>query len=193
MSDPGETSAWLRDPSGLPARTPDGATQAVIETPGGSRNKYTFDHERHLMRLGKVLPAGMTFPFDFGYVPSTLGGDGDPIDILVLSEQPTFPGCVLTARLIGVIKAEDVMAKNGAVRRNDRLLAVANASHEYAALHEAAQLPETMLRHLVAFFVNYADLLPKKTYRVLGTGDAAEAEQLLEQSIGNAADANRTA
>ena len=69
--------------------------QVVIETPRGSRNKYSFDPEQRVFRLKSALPSGMVFPFDFGFVPSTLGGDGDPLDVLVLMDEPAFPGCVL--------------------------------------------------------------------------------------------------
>src|SRR5689334_12872558 len=87
----------------------------VVETPKGSRNKYEFDPERGIFKLKKVLPAGMSFPYDFGFVPRTLAEDGDPIDVLVLMDQPAFPGCVLTCRLIGVIEGETVK-EDGATR-----------------------------------------------------------------------------
>src|SRR6478752_3252537 len=80
--------------------------RVVIETPKGSRNKYAFDSEDRTFSLKKVLPAGMGFPYDFGFVPSTLAEDGDPVDVLVLMDEPAFAGCVLECRLIGVIEGE---------------------------------------------------------------------------------------
>src|SRR5882762_4480106 len=80
--------------------------RVVIETPKGSRNKFAFDADQHVFELKKVLPAGMAFPYDFGFVPSTEAEDGDPIDVLVLMDEPAFPGCVLKCRTIGVIEGE---------------------------------------------------------------------------------------
>jgi inorganic pyrophosphatase len=80
--------------------------RVVIETPKGSRNKFASDPKLHIFELKKVLPAGMTFPYDFGFVPSTKAEDGDPVDVLVLMDEPAFPGCVLSCRPIGVIEGE---------------------------------------------------------------------------------------
>lgn len=81
-----------------------GDLRVVIETPRGSRNKYDYDPECDCLDLATVLPEGMRFPYDFGFVPSTRGEDGDPLDILILMEAPTIPGCVVRARLVGAIK-----------------------------------------------------------------------------------------
>ncbi|HEX8201166.1 MAG TPA: inorganic diphosphatase, partial [Isosphaeraceae bacterium] len=83
-----------------------GELNVIIETPKGSRNKFDFDEELGLFKLGGVLPAGAVFPYDFGFVPATRGGDGDPLDVLVLMDEPAFVGCLVPARLIGVIEAE---------------------------------------------------------------------------------------
>src|SRR5204862_3540444 len=98
----------------------------------GSRNKCAFDLELGLFKLKKVLPAGMSFPYDFGFVPSTLADDGDPIDVLVLMDQPAFAGCVLSCRLIGVIEGETV--EDGETRRNDRLIGIECNTHSFAAV-----------------------------------------------------------
>src|SRR5215471_17358488 len=95
----------LRDPSKLKPMTKDNDTiRVVIETPKGSRNKYAFDLDDEVFVLKKVLPAGMAFPYDFGFVPSTEAEDGDPIDVLVLMDEPAFAGCILTCRPVGVIE-----------------------------------------------------------------------------------------
>ena len=97
----------LTDPSRLSPLDPngDGTIQVVIETPKGSRNKYAFDADLKIFQLKKVLPAGMAFPYDFGFIPSNLADDGDPVDVLVLMDEPAFPGCLLKCRVIGVIVA----------------------------------------------------------------------------------------
>ena len=100
--------------------------QVIIETPQDSRNKYAFDPEQEIFSLKKVLPAGMSFPYDFGFLPRTLAPDGDPLDVLVLMDEPAFPGCLLLARLIGVIEGEQIDGKKRI--RNDRIVAVADAN-----------------------------------------------------------------
>ena len=94
----------------------------VIETPKGSANKLAYEPRYGTFVLKGVLPAGAVFPFDFGFVPSTRGEDGDPLDILVQMDAPAFPGCIVPSRVIGVIEAEQTEV--GQTERNDRLLAV---------------------------------------------------------------------
>ena len=88
------------------------ALQVIIETPKGSRNKYAFDESQGMFLLKKVLPAGMAFPYDFGFVPSTRAEDGDPVDVLVLMDEPAFVGCLLQCRIIGVIEGEQGKKKS---------------------------------------------------------------------------------
>src|SRR5438067_4122518 len=106
-----------------------GTMNVVIETSKGSRNKLTYNPEEGLFELSKVLPRGMVFPFDFGFIPSTVGDDGDPLDVLVLMDEPVPAGCKIAARLLGVIEAEQ--GKNGKLERNDRLIAVAQHCHDH--------------------------------------------------------------
>ncbi|HEY2456826.1 MAG TPA: inorganic diphosphatase, partial [Candidatus Acidoferrum sp.] len=93
----------LADPSRLKPIDPkdDSTIKAVVETPKGSRNKYEFDSADRTFTLKRVLPAGMAFPYDFGFFPSTLADDGDPLDVLLLMDEPAFCGCVVNCRLIG--------------------------------------------------------------------------------------------
>src|SRR6476659_4407599 len=114
----------------------------VIETPKGSRNKYKYDPELGLFKLGGVLPAGAVFPFDFGFVPSTVGGDGDPLDVLVLMDDSAFTGCLVPARLIGVIQAEQT-GNDGKTERNDRLIAVAAESHNHRDVHSLDKISDS--------------------------------------------------
>ena len=99
----------LADPTKLqPFDKKSGLFQFIIETPKGSRNKYAFDPAQEIFSLRKILPAGMAFPYDFGFLPRTLAADGDPIDVLVLMDEPAFPGCLICSRLIGVIEGEQI-------------------------------------------------------------------------------------
>ena len=136
----------------------------VIETPKGSRNKYAYDPTEHIFELKKVLPAGMAFPYDFGFVPSTLAGDGDPIDVLVLMDEAAFPGCKLKCRLVGLIEGEQAVKKS--VERNDRVIAVEVANHSYARIRHVDDLGKEFEKELEEFFVNY-HRLEGASYKVL--------------------------
>ena len=177
----------LADPSQIQPYDESGILQVVIETPKGSRNKYAFDHTRHVIVLKKVLPFGMVFPFDFGFVPSTLAEDGDPIDVLVLMDEPAFPGCVLEARIIGVIEGEDEL-EGGNTQRNDRLIAVAMISNAYEDVQSVEDLPGQMCQSIEQFFSNYPKVLSGKNYMLLGTKGAVEAQSLIEVAQGLHAD-----
>ena len=170
----------LIDPSNLPPFSKAGDLH-VVETPRGSRNKYAFDHDRHILLLRKILPAGLVFPFDFGFVPSTRADDGDPLDILLLMEEPAFPGCVVEARAIGVLEGEDHPV-SGATNRNDRVLAVATRSHSYAAVNDISDLPGQLIESLKQFFETYPRLLGEKLYTVLGVKGAEVARTLIRHS-----------
>src|SRR5262245_10817867 len=134
----------MRAPQGLaqlPVRDPDtGLVHVIIEAPKGTRNKFKFDEELGLFRLSKVLPLGSSFPYDFGFIPSTRAEDGDPLDVLVLMDEPTFPGCLLTVRLLGALEAEQT--EKGETIRNDRLVgAVVTPYNEpnVRSLHEVGK------------------------------------------------------
>jgi hypothetical protein len=111
----------LADPTSLNPRS-EHTFQVIIETPKASRNKYSYDPEQGIFTLRKVLPEGMVFPYDFGFLPRTLASDGDPIDVLLLMDVPAFPGCLVPSRLIGVMEGVQLDGKKKV--RNDRLIAV---------------------------------------------------------------------
>ena len=142
--------------------------RVVIETPKGSRNKFAFNPEEHIFELKKVLPAGMTFPYDFGFVPSTKADDGDPVDVLVLMDEPAFPGCVLTCRPIGVIEGEQGEKKDKV--RNDRIIAVEQDAHSWADIKTIDDLGKEFCRELEEFFVNYHKLSGRKIPGAGGEG-----------------------
>jgi inorganic pyrophosphatase len=162
-----------------PIHKKDGMLQVIVETPKGSRNKFAFDSEQGIFALKKVLPAGMVFPYDFGFLPQTLAADGDPIDVLLLMDEPAFSGCAVRARLIGVIEGEQIEGKKRI--RNDRLLAVAEANHMYANIRKLADLPKQFLTELQDFFVNYHNLEGKK-YRLLGCKGSDPAFELIKKA-----------
>ena len=150
----------------------------ISETPKGSRNKFNFDEEHGLFKLGGVLPAGAVFPFDFGFLPSTLGGDGDPLDVLLLMDEPAFPGCLVEARLIGVIEAEQT--EEGATERNDRLIAVAAEARSHRNIRELRQLDKNLVDEIEHFFVSY-NTIKGKEFKPLGRSGATRARELTEE------------
>ncbi|HEX4000160.1 MAG TPA: inorganic diphosphatase [Pirellulales bacterium] len=154
----------------------------VIETPRGNRNKFKYDDELHCFRLGSVLPAGATFPYDFGFVPGTKAADGDPIDVLLLMDESAFPGCLVCARLIGVIEAEQIEGKKKI--RNDRLIAVATDAHDYRDVRSLDDINSNLLEELEHFFASYNEMRGK-VYKLLGGRGPKQARKLLERAIKN--------
>src|ERR1700674_105598 len=170
----------LSDPTKLkPLDKKEGLVQVIVETPAGSRNKFAYDPDQGIFALKKVLPAGMVFPYDFGFLPQTLAPDGDPIDVLLLMDEPAFPGCAVRARLIGIIEGEQIDGKKRI--RNDRLVAIAEANHMYANIRKLKDLPKQFVKELEDFFVNYHQLEGKK-YKLLGCKDTPEALRLIKQA-----------
>jgi inorganic pyrophosphatase len=152
----------------------------IIESPKGCRNKYTFDEKIGLFRLSGILPAGAVFPFDFGFIPSTLGGDGDPLDILVLMDEPAFTGCLVPARLIGVIEAKQT--EKGKTERNDRLIAVAANSHTHTEVRSLSDLNNTLIDQIEHFFVSYNEIKGKK-FQPLGRFGVKKARKIVEEAL----------
>jgi inorganic pyrophosphatase len=155
-----------------------GALHVIIDTPKGSRNKYKYDAEYRLFTLGGVLPAGAVFPFDFGYVPSTKGGDGDPLDVLVLMDEPVFVGCLVPARLLGVIEADQT--EDGKTTRNDRLIAVAANARDHGDLQSLDQLNDNLLREIEHFFISY-NALKGKAFAPKGRFGSDRARRVIDE------------
>jgi inorganic pyrophosphatase len=144
----------------------------VIESIKGSRIKYKFDETHRLFRLKKILPAGLVFPFDFGFIPGTKGQDGDPIDVLALSEFQGFPGCLMDARIIGCIQVEQ--EKDGQIIRNDRFLGIPEQSTVFENAISIEDIPTTVISEIESFFCNY--LTGEGTeFKLLGNLNAAQA------------------
>ncbi len=154
--------------------------RVVIETPKGSRNKFAFNSEERIFELKKVLPSGMAFPYDFGFVPSTQADDGDPVDVLVLMDEAAFPGCVLSCRPIGVIEGEQTIKKKKA--RNDRIVAIEQDAHSWSEVTKIDDLGKQFCRELEKFFVNYHNL-SGNDYRVLGMKGPGHAVKLVKSKM----------
>ena len=172
----------MADLTRLPHRldTKSRVCQAIIETPKGSRNKFDYDPDSGLFMLGGLLPEGMMFPFDFGFVPSTLGEDGDPLDIMVLMDAPAHVGCLIEVRIIGVIMAQQV--EDGKTETNDRLLGVAVHSYDHEDLETLGDVSKTLLDQVEEFFVSYNKQRGKK-FRITGTGGPKKAVKFLKSGI----------
>ena len=125
----------------------------IIETPRGSRNKYSYDAEGGVFVLKKILPEAHVFPFDFGFFPRTRAADGDPLDALVLMDEPAFPGCRVECRVIGVVRARQ--RKRGRTLRNDRFIAVAETSRHFKRVQDLRDLDREVIAQLRHFFVSY--------------------------------------
>ena len=164
----------------LPPYAPSGDLHVLIDTPKGSRNKFAYDATYGLFKLDGVLPAGAVFPFDFGYLPGTIGGDGDPLDVLVLMDEPTFVGCLVLVRLIGVIEADQT--EHGQTTRNDRLLAVAVKSRNHQEVEVLDQLSANLVAEIEHFFVSY-NQIKGKTFTPRGRSGVERAQQVVVAGI----------
>jgi inorganic pyrophosphatase len=139
----------------------EGLYRIVIETPQGGRHKLKYDAATDTLEIGTTLPSGMVFPFDFGFVPRTRGEDGDPLDALLLMDSPGYPGVVVSARLLGVIEA-DQTDQDGTTVRNDRLVALAKGSTSRGDVQSLKDLDPILIDQVAAFFVQYNDLRGRK-------------------------------
>jgi len=155
-----------------------GNLNVVIDTPKSSRNKYAFDFNINAYKLKTVLPHGAVFPFDFGSIPGTVAEDGDPLDVLVLMDEPAFIGCLVEARLLGVIEAEQ--SEEGKSERNDRLIAVAAESHTNGELKSLQKLDSKLIGEIEHFFVSYNKARGKKFKPTARKGPAV-AERLIRK------------
>ena len=152
----------------------------VVETPKGCRNKYSYDIETGCFELGFELPEGMLFPFDFGFVPSTLADDGDPLDVLILLDAPAMPGCIVRARLIGVIEARQKESGRKWIR-NDRLVAIATHARAHQDVDTIETLKPHVLQDIKAFFVDY-NKLRGRLFECLAERGPKHAEKLVKKA-----------
>ena len=145
---------------------------AIIEIPRDSVNKYEYDKKLHVFKLDRTLFSPVHYPGDYGFIPCTLGQDGDPLDILVLVEAPSFPGCLIEVRPIGVLQ----MVDQG--KKDEKILAVAESDPLYRQITDASQVLSHQLREIEHFFSIYKYLEDKRT-EIAGWGDVAEARKII--------------
>jgi inorganic pyrophosphatase len=151
----------------------------IVETPKGSRNKFDYDEEHGLFALGGVLPVGAVFPYDFGFIPSTRGGDGDLLDVLVLMDEPAFTGCLLAARVVGVIEA--AQTEGGETTRNDRIIAVATTSRNHRDLRSIDDIGGNLLDEIEYFFVSY-NVAKGKDFVPLRWSGPGRAQEVVDEA-----------
>jgi len=151
---------------------------AIVETPIGSQVKYAYDFESGLITVSKVLPAGMLYPFNFGFIPQTKAADGDPLDVLILNEQPLFPGCLVHVRAIAVVKAEQTERSKWV--RNDRIVVEA-LGKERPVQEKPLEMEKRTVSQIAFFFSSYNSMFGKR-FRVIGTGGPAKALELIRRA-----------
>jgi len=154
-----------------------GIVNVIIETPRGSQNKFDYDPKLKTFRLSKTLPMGTVFPFDFGFIPDTMGADGDPLDMLVIMEEPVFPGCLISVRLLGVLEA--MQKGKGKKIRNDRLVGVSDCSILYGSIKKINDLNKSMVKEIENFFIDY-NKHEGKEFSPIGWKDSKKALQLIK-------------
>ncbi|MCU1571197.1 MAG: inorganic pyrophosphatase [Naasia sp.] len=149
----------------------------VVEIPKGSRNKYEVDHETGRVWLDRVLFTSFVYPVDYGYFEGTLGGDGDPLDALVLLELPVFPGVGVKVRPVGVLKMSDEAGTD------EKILVVPYKDPRWSHIQDLEDVPEQIRNEIEHFFRRYKDLEPGKFVNIDGWEGAESANQLVEEAI----------
>lgn len=160
----------------IPAQPKPGLINVLIEIPGGSKNKYEFDKDLGAFALDRVLYASVRYPFDYGFVPNTLADDGDPLDGMVIMDEPTFPGCVIAARPIGMLE----MIDGG--DRDEKILCVPDKDPRYANVKSLSDVAQHRLDEIAEFFRTYKNL-EKKVTEILGWKGVDEVATLVQQCI----------
>jgi inorganic pyrophosphatase len=153
----------------------------IVETPQGSRNKYRIDHGSGRIRLDRMLFTSTVYPLDYGEIPGTLAEDGDPVDMLVWLDEPTFPGCLVTVRPVAVFWLSDEKGPDA------KLLGVASHDIRKSGITDMADVPSHLLNEIGHFFDIYKELEPGKSTDVRGWMDRAEAERVIKEAEARAA------
>ncbi len=177
----------------MPARTSrarkDGrqvAVTCVIETPKGSRNKYEYDERLARMRLDRVLASSLVYPGDYGFLPETLSKDGDPLDVLVCTSEPTFPGCAITARAVALLRMAD---EHG---RDEKVVCVPDGDPAWSEVQELQHLPRQLRRQIEHFFATYKELDPDGHSQTFGWAGRNEAEATIKAARTRYRDGSRS-
>ncbi|MGQ4646691.1 inorganic diphosphatase [Lyngbya aestuarii] len=164
------------DLSLIPAQPKPGLINVLIEIPAGSKNKYEFDKDLQAFALDRVLYSSVQYPYDYGFVPNTLADDGDPLDGMVLMDQPTFPGCVIAARPIGMLE----MIDGG--DRDEKILCVPAKDPRYTKVMSLDDIAQHRLDEIAEFFSTYKNL-EKKVTEILGWKNLDQVAPLIEECI----------
>jgi inorganic pyrophosphatase len=167
---------FILDLTLIPAQPKSGIINVLIEIPAGSKNKYEFDKDMNAMALDRVLSSSVQYPYDYGFIPNTLGNDGDPLDGIVMMDQPTFPGCVIAARPIGMLE----MIDGG--DRDEKILCVPDKDPRYANVKSLKDVPQHRLDEISEFFKTYKNL-EKKVTEILGWKDVDAVMPLVQECV----------
>jgi inorganic pyrophosphatase len=149
----------------------------VVEIPKGSRNKYEMDHASGRIRLDRMLFTATRYPLDYGYIPDTLSEDGDPLDAMVMLDEPTFPGCLVLARPVGVFWMHDEHGPDA------KILAVPARDPRYATTRDLADVPDHLIAEVGHFFDIYKELEPGKSTDVRRWQDRTAAEEVVDAAF----------
>ncbi|MDQ6761122.1 MAG: inorganic diphosphatase [Bacteroidota bacterium] len=158
---------------------------AIVETPKGCAAKYNFDEKTQMFKLKKILPEGLNFPFHFGFIPFTKAEDGDPVDVLILMDEPAWPGCIIECKLLGVIEAEQT--EDGKTARNDRMIATAIVANRYKEIQSIFSLDAYLIDEIINFLVSY-NRFEKKEFKVIGRQGSQVAINLVKKQTTKAKD-----
>jgi inorganic pyrophosphatase len=168
------TNLWRELP---PGPNPPSHVYTVVEVPNGCSNKYEFDWETGVFRLDRVLYSALYYPGDYGIIPRTWSIDEDPLDILVLTTKPTFPGCVMLTRPIGALTTED---ENG---EDDKILGVPMGDPRFQEVKDITHVARHLKAEIADFFLNYKKLEPRKWVKVRGWKGAEASETIILSAI----------
>ena len=159
----------------------DGALRVVVESPRGSATKYEFDPELGTFSVTRELPLGVTYPFDWGFIPGTLGADGDPLDAMVLHSHPSYPGIVLPCRILGMV---ELVQREGNSKRitNNRVIATPSWHQALVALEEARDLPKDIKAEIIQFFVSAVRFTGKDVV-VKGWASSRKTRAFIKHSV----------
>jgi len=164
-------------------KNPPHEVNVIIENAtGGGLAKYEMDKDSGLLIVDRFSPGVMTYPTNYGFIPNTLGGDGDPVDMLVVTRVPLIPGCMISVRPVGVLLMED----DGGM--DEKIIAVPTSKLDsfYDNVQDLNDVPEMLRNQIEHFFKHYKDMMPGKWAKLLGWGDAAKARELIQEGIASA-------
>ena len=161
----------------IPTRSSEGNVNVFVEIPKGSQNKYEYDEDLGIIVLDRTLHSSVHYPTDYGFAPGTRGADGEPLDAMVMADQSTFPGCLVEARIIGLLTI-----RSSGDRPEQKLLGVPVREPRFAEYGDVSDVPEHLLREIEHFFDVFKELEGNEI-EVLGWEGAQQAQELLEEAI----------